>query len=79
MNFGVTVVTGWHKSSYSTGTGNCVEVGWRKSSYSTATGNCVEVAPVPGVVMVRDSKSPAAGTVAVPRGAWSDFLRLARS
>ncbi len=39
--------TRWRKSSYSDGTGNCVEVAfsdWRKSSYSSGTGNCVEVA-----------------------------------
>jgi hypothetical protein len=38
-------VTGWRKSSYSNGTGECVEVAtWRKSSYSNSQGNCLEVA-----------------------------------
>lgn len=35
----------WHKSSYSSQQGNCVEVGaWRTSSHSTGNGGqCVEV------------------------------------
>ena len=46
---------------------------WRKSSYSTGTGNCVEVARAAGVVLLRDSKQPAAGVVAVPDRAWAAF------
>jgi hypothetical protein len=39
--------TAWRTSSYTGGSGNCVEVavGWRKSSHSDVNGNCVEVGP----------------------------------
>jgi len=33
----------WHTSSYSYGSGNCVQVGWRTSSYSYGHGACVQV------------------------------------
>ncbi len=56
----------WHKSSYSTGNGDCVQVGWRTSSYSTNEGDCVEVATVPDRVLVRDSKDPDGPALAVP-------------
>lgn len=55
--------TTWRKSSYS-GSGsndNCVEVAWRTAGEPS--------------VAVRDSKNPAAGTLAVPRAAWARFLR----
>ena len=33
---------------------------WRKSSYSGDTGgDCIEVAPLDGIVAIRDSKDPA--------------------
>lgn len=50
---------------------------WRKSSYTGngSNGACVEVAWVGPAVAVRDSKSPATGTLAVPRGSWARFLR----
>lgn len=48
---------------------------WRKSSYSGATTqNCVEVGNAPGVVLVRDSKSPATPALRFDRAAWSKFL-----
>ena len=48
---------------------------WRKSSYSGATTqNCVEVGNAPGVVLVRDSKSPETLTLNFDRAAWSEFL-----
>ncbi len=80
-------VTGavWRKSSHSGqgGNGNCVEVAfldhasWRKSSYSGQgnNGNCVEVAFVGPAVAVRDSKNPAAGSLAVHPVGWQAFLR----
>jgi uncharacterized protein DUF397 len=51
---------------------------WRKSSRSTVSGdngNCVEVAFADIVVAVRDSKNPAAGTLAFPATAFTRFLR----
>lgn len=52
---------------------------WFKSSYSGgAGGECIEIAPTPATIHIRDSKSPALGTLAVPPAAWSAFLGLAR-
>ncbi|MEU8840723.1 DUF397 domain-containing protein [Streptomyces roseus] len=69
----------WVKSSYSTADGpNCIEVAWIKSSYSTADGaDCVEVAQAPGTVLVRDSKRPDDGRLAVAPGAWDGFVAYA--
>ncbi|MFI5877511.1 DUF397 domain-containing protein [Streptomyces sp. NPDC051445] len=55
---------------------------WVKSSYSgNGGGNCVEWCPsmaVSGVVPVRDSKDPEAGTLAVSPLAWSSFVSFAQ-
>jgi len=64
----------WHTSSYSAGSGNCVQVGWRTSSYSAGSGNCAEVAPTPDRVLVRDTKDPGGSALAVPTPAWRAFL-----
>lgn len=50
---------------------------WRKSTYSGgAQSNCVEVGRAPGLVGVRDSKLPEdQPIIAVPRAAWSAFVR----
>lgn len=48
---------------------------WRTSSYSANQNSaCVEVAPVTGVVGVRDSKARAAGHLAISRAAWRAFV-----
>ncbi|MFB7980884.1 DUF397 domain-containing protein [Streptomyces vinaceus] len=48
---------------------------WVKSSYSTADGaDCVEVAQTPGTVLVRDSKRPDGGRLAVAPAAWVGFV-----
>ncbi|MDH2425346.1 DUF397 domain-containing protein [Sphaerisporangium sp. TRM90804] len=48
---------------------------WRKSTYSTDNGNCVEVAAnLPGVVAVRDSKTPTTPALAFTPGTWSAFV-----
>ncbi|MBA0128306.1 DUF397 domain-containing protein [Haloechinothrix sp. YIM 98757] len=68
----------WRTSSYSGNSGDCVEVAfaprWRASSYSSNSGNCVEVARAGHLVGLRDSKSRAAGTLAVPAECWHAFL-----
>lgn len=54
------------------------EAAWRKSSYSTGGGGeCLEVAAVPGAMLVRDSKRPAGGRLAVGAEAWTELVRLA--
>jgi hypothetical protein len=52
----------WHKSSYSSQDGNCVEVAMN----------------LPGVVAVRDSKEPAGPVLVVSVDAWREFLARAR-
>ncbi|MFD7058234.1 DUF397 domain-containing protein [Streptomyces sp. NPDC059906] len=51
-------------------------VQWRKSSYSNGTGGeCVEVTDdLPGLVPVRDSKSPAGPVLLFGGGAWTGFV-----
>ena len=67
----------WFKSSYSGDEGgNCLEVAytWRKSSYSTDEGGaCLEVAASTTRVLVRDSKDPDVGTLALSPAAWAAF------
>ncbi|MGH4022736.1 MAG: DUF397 domain-containing protein [Pseudonocardiaceae bacterium] len=64
----------WRKSSYSGGSGDCVEIGWRKSSYSGGSGGCVEVAAAPDEVLVRDSKDPHGPTLAATTAQWRALL-----
>ncbi|MGW0549758.1 DUF397 domain-containing protein [Streptomyces altiplanensis] len=68
----------WHKSSYSGGDGgDCLEVAtWRKSTHSGGEGgNCLEVADGhPGIVPVRDSKTPDAPALVFRAAAWSAFV-----
>ncbi|MEV0942784.1 MULTISPECIES: DUF397 domain-containing protein [Micromonospora] len=54
---------------------------WRKSTKSGDNGgNCVEVADnLPGVVLVRDTKDRAGGTLAFAPGAWRGFVDFARA
>ncbi len=48
---------------------------WKKWSNGTGGSNCVEVLyGNTGVVYVRDSKSPAASTLAFSRDEWNSFL-----
>ncbi|QLE73440.1 DUF397 domain-containing protein [Streptomyces rectiverticillatus] len=53
---------------------------WRKSSYSnggdgTGGGSCLEVSDdTPGIVPVRDSKTPNGPVVAFEAAAWSAFI-----
>ncbi|WP_405821654.1 DUF397 domain-containing protein [Streptomyces sp. NBC_00838] len=54
---------------------------WRKSSYSNSDGgDCVEVADgYPGVIPVRDSKTPTGPVLLLTPAAWSDFVAYARA
>lgn len=47
---------------------------FRKSSRSSGNGNCTEVAIEGGVVMVRNSKNPNAGTTFLNPQAWREFI-----
>ncbi|MCW5252392.1 DUF397 domain-containing protein [Streptomyces sp. SHP 1-2] len=52
---------------------------WARSTYSSGEGGeCVEIAPAPAAVHVRDSKTPAHGTLTVRPDTWTAFLGLAR-
>lgn len=55
--------------------------GWRKSSYSgNEAGSCLEVLDGhPSCIPVRDSKTPHAPALLVPRSAWSAFVSGVRN
>jgi hypothetical protein len=53
----------WHKSSYSSQSGNCVEVARN----------------LPGLVAVRDSKEPEEAKLVVSQETWRVFLRGVRA
>jgi hypothetical protein len=46
---------------------------WRKS-LASGTGDCVEVAFLPGRVLIRDSKAPAAARLEFTESEWRAFL-----
>ncbi|MFF4606276.1 DUF397 domain-containing protein [Streptomyces sp. NPDC001339] len=54
---------------------------WRKSSYSDDNnGNCIEVSDShPGLVPVRDSKTPHGPAIAFRAPAWSAFVGAVKS
>ena len=52
----------WHKSSYSSQDGDCVQVARN----------------LPGLVAVRDSKEPDGAKLVISRAAWQMFIRSAR-
>ncbi|WUG70266.1 DUF397 domain-containing protein [Streptomyces sp. NBC_00457] len=49
---------------------------WRKSSYSGSGdgNNCVEIVNLQTRVAIRDSKTPAQGTISLPAGTFSAFI-----
>jgi hypothetical protein len=74
----------WRKSSYSSGSGQCVEVAhvpaqWRKSSHSGGSGACIEVAHLPEAIAVRDSKDPVGPKLIFTPEAWAAFLSGAKA
>jgi len=50
------------------------ELKWRTSSYTANGSNCVEVALSADDVLVRDSKAPRCGNLAVSPVSWAKFL-----
>jgi hypothetical protein len=50
---------------------------WRKSTKS-AQDNCVEMARVRDGVLVRDSKDPEGGWLAIDDAAWQSFIAFLR-
>ena len=46
---------------------------WRVASYSASVGNCVEVGSADDVVLVRDTKDRAAGSLWISSGTWRRF------
>jgi Domain of unknown function (DUF397) len=47
---------------------------WRKASISHAANNCVELAPVDGMVAIRNSKSPEGPILTFTAAEWHAFL-----
>lgn len=52
---------------------------WRKSRRSVGNGECVEVAPMTGMVAVRDSKDPDGAVLVYNSAQWRSFLAEARA
>ncbi len=53
--------------------GNKVPV-WRKAQRSVSNGACVEVAPVNGMIAIRDSKDPDGAVLFYTPVEWNAFL-----
>lgn len=47
---------------------------WRTSSYTANGSNCVEVALTADDALVRDSKAPQGGNLAVSSVSWAKFV-----
>lgn len=75
----------WWKSSRSGSSGGqCVEVAvapawWKSSRSGSSGGNCVEVAATGTAWLVRDSKDPDGGVLAVTDRSWHAFVSAIRS
>ena len=64
---------GWRTTSYSNGSGECVEVAiWRTASYSGAEAHCAEVGRGDGVG-VRDTKDRDGVVLRVSAETWQAF------
>ncbi|NDU77841.1 DUF397 domain-containing protein [Actinomadura sp. DSM 109109] len=53
-----------------------VVLNWRKSSASGNESNCVEVAACGPSVLVRDSRNPSAGSLALAPAQWQALLNV---
>ncbi|AIR98099.1 DUF397 domain-containing protein [Streptomyces glaucescens] len=54
------------------------QLAWFKSGYSGNEGGaCLEVATMPGVIHIRDSKTPARAHLSFPAVEWAAFVRYA--
>jgi hypothetical protein len=71
----------WRKSTYSNGSGDCVEVGttWRKASRSNGQGACVEVGTTAHAVLVRDTTNRSGATLHVSAETWQGLLAKVRA
>jgi hypothetical protein len=54
------------------------DVRWRTSSYSGTSG-CVEVGRNGDEILIRDSKNPRGGRLAIDRSAWRIFVAAVRA
>jgi hypothetical protein len=52
---------------------------WRKAQRSVGNGACVEVAPIDGMIAMRDSKDPDGAVLVYTQAEWSAFLDGARN
>ncbi|MGC5568449.1 DUF397 domain-containing protein [Streptomyces sp. FR-108] len=59
--------------------GSTPDLAWFKSSYSDSSNpnDCVEVAVAPRTIHVRDSKNIGGPQLALPPGAWAEFVAYA--
>ena len=55
------------------------DMAWRKAQCSVANGACVELAPVNGMVAVRDSKDPDGPVLMYTAAEWHAFLHGAKA
>jgi len=56
-----------------------VDLAWRKASFSHAANNCLELAPVDGMVAVRDSKDPDGPVLTYTKAELRAFLNGAKA
>jgi hypothetical protein len=55
------------------------ELAWRKAQSSVANGACVELAPVDGMIAIRDSKDPDGPILRYTPAEWQAFLDGAKT
>lgn len=55
------------------------DFGWRKAQSSIGNGACVELAPIDGMVAIRDSKDPDGPILRYTAAEWHAFLDGAKN